>query len=222
MPSITVDELGTVFVEWYDRRADSENLLFVPFGAFSSFAGLSFEQQALTGDSFDGRVDDYLQIAALPDGAVGVWVGNGNAHISIAKFVPKLDLIFVIDTTGSMFDDIDAVKSSATHIVNSIADPDREVDFRIGLVSYRDHPISPYGSPGDYPSRIDLDFSTDEAVIVDAINGLVVGGGADFRESVYSGLTTAIDMPWRDGVMDVSMKFLLLPVMAREGNVPDQ
>src|SRR5690606_28858203 len=34
---------------------------------------------------------------------------------------PPIDLVFVIDTTGSMFDDIDAVQASATEIINSLA-----------------------------------------------------------------------------------------------------
>ena len=97
-----------------------------------------------------------------------------------------------------MFDDIDLVKASATDIINAISGSG--ADFRIGLVTFRDHPIAPFGDPGDYPSRIELDFTTDGASVQTAIKGIVVDGGADIPESVFSGLMTSIGFPWRDNV----------------------
>ena len=41
-----------------------------------------------------------------------------------------LDLIFVIDTTGSMWDDIGSVKSSANEIVDALAS--KTSDYRVG------------------------------------------------------------------------------------------
>lgn len=108
-----------------------------------------------------------------------------------------LDLIFVIDTTGSMWDDIDQVKAQATELADRIAAD--VADYRLGLVTYRDHPVSPYGDPGDQPSTVVLPLTTDADAAVDAIQSLIVGGGADWSESVYSGLMAAIDQAWRDG-----------------------
>ena len=48
----------------------------------------------------------------------------------------RLDLIFCIDTTGSMRDDIAAVKSSASDIINEVASS--IPDSRIAVVAYRD------------------------------------------------------------------------------------
>ena len=106
-----------------------------------------------------------------------------------------LDLVFVIDTTNSMQDDIDAVKARALEILELI--DYGSVDWRVGLVTYRDYPYSPYGDRGDYTSRIDLNFSSNRSDIVAEINAIRVGGGGDFPESVYSGLMTAIGFPWR-------------------------
>lgn len=108
-----------------------------------------------------------------------------------------LDLIFVIDTTGSMWDDIDQVKAQATELADRIAAD--VADYRLGLVTYRDHPVFPYGDPGDQPSTVVLPLTTDANAAVDAIQSLIVGGGADWSESVYSGLMAAIDQAWRDG-----------------------
>jgi len=104
---------------------------------------------------------------------------------------PSLDLIFVIDTTGSMWDDIANVKAAANEIVNTI---DTEIsDYRVAVVDYRDFPINPYGGAGDYPYHVVLPFSSDKSAIIAAIQGLSLGWGADWQESVYSALTRAIN-----------------------------
>ena len=104
-----------------------------------------------------------------------------------------LDLAFVIDTTGSMFDDIDAVKVAATDIVNTI--DSKLDDYRIAVISYEDFPVSPYGaaSCGDATFHDVLAFSTDKTAAVSGIQGLFLRCGADLPESVYSALMHAID-----------------------------
>jgi hypothetical protein len=111
------------------------------------------------------------------------------------------DLTFVIDTTGSMDDDIAAVKASATQIVTTIAGSGD--DYRVAVVDFRDFPVAPYGRTGDYPSRIALNFSTDPTAISNAINGLTIGNGDDWPESVYSGLMAGINLTWRAGAEKV-------------------
>ncbi len=108
-----------------------------------------------------------------------------------------LDLIFVIDTTGSMEDDIDEVKREAINIVNAVASS--SASWQMGIVTYRDHPIEPFGDPGDYVSRVELEFSSDRAEIISSINAIRVGGGGDYEEAVYSGIMSAIGFRWRDG-----------------------
>src|SRR5689334_10378403 len=47
-----------------------------------------------------------------------------------------VDLVFVVDTTGSMGDDIDAVKADMQRILRELTA--RNPDRRIGVVAYRD------------------------------------------------------------------------------------
>jgi Ca2+-binding RTX toxin-like protein len=115
----------------------------------------------------------------------------------------NIDVVFVIDTTGSMFDDIAAVKSFAFEFVNLLTGS--VTSYRFALVTYRDHP-SYTGNPADYPSRLDLDFSDDGATIVSAVNAITVSGGGDFPESVYSGLLEGIALDWRPGVKKVVLQ----------------
>jgi len=128
---------------------------------------------------------------------------------------PKLDLILLVDTTGSMWDDIANVKASAGEIVNAL---DSEgIDYRVAVADYRDYPEYPYGKPEvDYVYNLNLPFTAkdDRQDIIDAINGLTLGSGWDWRESVYSALVMSMtdiskdlsradNHGWRKGVTKV-------------------
>lgn len=100
-----------------------------------------------------------------------------------------VDLVFVVDTTGSMDDDIHAVQAEMRTILAHLTrtNPDR----RVGVVGYRDR--------GDeYLTWTFLQLNTHEASIIHAIDALKVAGGGDRREHVYAGLNTALMFqPWR-------------------------
>lgn len=99
------------------------------------------------------------------------------------------DLAFVIDTTGSMFDDIAAVKSQATSIIDSIFDPDRGlINSRIAVVGYNDPGTSTILSFTDQPDPEDRKIAAQNA-----INSISVGGGGDFPELTFTGLLRALN-----------------------------
>jgi len=109
-----------------------------------------------------------------------------------------IDLIFCIDTTSSMRDDIDAVKAAATKIIERTFDLSSSA--RMALVAYRDY--------GDAYLTRGYAFTSDKAKIRDAILSLEVDGGGDIPEAVYEALLHAIRTPpdigaWRDGVKKV-------------------
>jgi Mg-chelatase subunit ChlD len=108
-----------------------------------------------------------------------------------------LDIIFCIDVTGSMDDDIDSVKAAAANIVDTIAA--KNADHRVAIVAYRD-----WDDSEGYPMFEDYAFSTDKSVIISNINSLSVGGGDDVPEAVFEALMRAIDSTsvggWRNNV----------------------
>lgn len=122
---------------------------------------------------------------------------------------PKLDLILLVDTTGSMGGSIENVKVSAGEIVNAL---DSEgIDYRVAVADYRDYPEWPYGSSEDYVYNLNLPFSRDKDAIINSINELNLGWGMDWRESVYSALVMSMtdtnkdlskadNYGWRKGV----------------------
>jgi Mg-chelatase subunit ChlD len=94
-----------------------------------------------------------------------------------------LDLVFVIDTTGSMGDDIAAVKASANEIINAIAE--ESPCFRVSIVLYKD-------SGDTYVTKTWLGFTDDKDAALAAISSISVGGGGDFPEAVFAALDHAI------------------------------
>jgi Mg-chelatase subunit ChlD len=104
-----------------------------------------------------------------------------------------LDIAFVIDSTGSMLDEIDEVKENVTDLVAQIAAIDS--DYRLALVDYKDAP----DQESAYQSRLDLDFTNSVPLFDREVAALEAEGGGDTPESVYSGLMTALNLDWRAG-----------------------
>ncbi|WP_162139123.1 Ig-like domain-containing protein [Synechococcus sp. PCC 7336] len=139
---------------------------------------------------------DGQTITAIHSGGSGIDGTDTLTNIEFGQFQDRnvslsgIDLTFVIDATGSMFDDIAAVQSQVTQIIQQTAE---NVPFtRFSLVTYRD--------PGQ--TQTDSPFTADTSQIISAINNISVGGGGDFPEGVNSGLLHALRNeqglgPWR-------------------------
>lgn len=102
------------------------------------------------------------------------------------------DLIFVIDSTGSMADDISRVSANIGKIVNKAVEANDFSDapnVRFGVVTYKD--------PGETDTVLGFtesalkDKNADDAV-KNAVGSISVGGGGDIPEGVYSGLLHAL------------------------------
>lgn len=114
-----------------------------------------------------------------------------------------LDLVFAIDTTGSMSPYIASVVQASSRIVDNL--DAAHTDYRIGIVDYKD---SDYGCP-DYDAATDLPFSISRTDIESALASLEAkvypGSGCDVPEDVYSGISLALRFPWRAGVTKAVM-----------------
>ena len=98
----------------------------------------------------------------------------------------RLDVAFVVDTTGSMKDDIRAVKDSLFEIVEKIVSRTENLQIRFAIVSYRDHP------PQDrtYVTRV-FDFTDQIKKVHREISKLKPSEGGDTPEAVADGLYDA-------------------------------
>jgi hypothetical protein len=175
----------------------------------STFGGPLFESPEQGGTSFTPTMAQWKTVLDGAGALVNVVVkGRQSAAPATGPYtscnirlVPeKLDLVFAIDTTGSMGPYINGVVNVANSVVDTLSGSG--ADFRVGVVDYKDVDSTFPGCPPDYDAVTDLGFSKDKAAITGALNGLrsKVAGGCDIPEDVLSGVKRAVDFPWRTGV----------------------
>jgi hypothetical protein len=87
-----------------------------------------------------------------------------------------IDILLLIDTTAGMYNVIDKLKSSLlTDVISKIKLIYENTAF--GIAEFRDFPIEPYGTFGDYPYNLVQSITTDSNIIQESINTLQKGGG---------------------------------------------
>ena len=102
---------------------------------------------------------------------------------------PKVEVVFVLDSTGSMGGLIEGAKEKIWSIANSIIAREPKPELRIGLVSYRDR-------GDDYVTR-KHDLSDDIDTVFSNLRSFQAAGGGDTPESVNQALHEAVTlMPW--------------------------
>ncbi len=119
-----------------------------------------------------------------PDGAV-------EFRMPFARPAPSrtIDLVFVLDTTGSMAEEIDAVKDTISKVATEAGRG--HTSFRVALVEYKDKRDA-------YVTQIHP-FSTDIAAFSRQIQSIEASGGGDTPEHANEGLRVAIDqLDWSE------------------------
>jgi Mg-chelatase subunit ChlD len=107
-----------------------------------------------------------------------------------------LDIVICLDTTGSMRDDIDAVRSRLIPMLRENISEFKS--FRIGMVLYKDY-------KDEYLTKV-VPFTTDFNQFQRSLNAIKPGGGGDIPEAVYEALYDgATKFRW-----DAESKVLLL------------
>lgn len=102
-----------------------------------------------------------------------------------------LDLVFAVDVTGSMGDELDWLVRDLVSTVRSAAMGSGGVDIRYGLVTYRDH--------GDEFVVRRYDFTGSGATMRAELRAQSASGGGDYPEAAADALAAAVDMGWRRG-----------------------
>jgi len=115
---------------------------------------------------------------------------------------PKVELVFVLDTTGSMSGLISAAKEKVWSIASTMAAAKPTPEISIGIVGYRDK--------GDLYVTKRVDLSKDlDSVYADLLDFQADGGG-DSPESVNAGLYQAVHgMSWSNNPNSYKVIFLV-------------
>ncbi|MHC4153549.1 MAG: right-handed parallel beta-helix repeat-containing protein [Planctomycetota bacterium] len=122
--------------------------------------------------------------------------------------VSGLDIVFCIDTTNSMWNELVALKDSMTQIIDEVAGQTN--DFRIGVVEYRDYPPPPDNDPNPaadpnywFIYRDVSQFTNNISSLIADINNIEAGDGHD-NSAVYMALMHCIDAESLEALLDAN------------------
>lgn len=102
---------------------------------------------------------------------------------------PRMEVCFVLDTTGSMSGLIEGAKQKIWSIANEMVSAKPTPDLRLGLVAYRDR-------RDDYVVK-SFDLTNDIDAVYASLKSFSAGGGGDMPESVNEALHQAVTkMSW--------------------------
>jgi len=115
---------------------------------------------------------------------------------------PKVDVVFVLDTTGSMSGLIQTAKEKIWSIATTMSSAQPTPEIRIGLVAYRDRSDA-------YVTKV-IDLSDDLDSVYAALMDFQADGGGDSPESVNKALYDAVHaMSWSKGEQAYQAIFLV-------------
>ncbi len=129
--------------------------------------------------------------------------GINNFTVPVNRTVPdKLDVVFIVDATGSMGDEIDYLKAELLSVMNRVKTQQNNLSVQLGAIFYRDE--------GDeYVTRnFPLSIQIDD--IVASVSQQSANGGGDYPEAVHSALESAVvQQQWSSNAIS-RIAFLIL------------
>jgi 3D (Asp-Asp-Asp) domain-containing protein len=214
---------GRTLIPWYSIAVDpniispstTATLLFKSGTTPTGATYMNFRADD-TGGKIEGkRIDIYVGEGRA---ALNEWYQTGgNRYVVIKSVAPSvpLDIVFAIDRTGSMSNEISVVKSKAVEIINAIQS--KIPDTYFGLVSFMDYPdhftypgySAQYGdtSYGDVPYEVDVPLTSNISSVITATNGLTLGDGADGPQDYTRVLYESMFLNWRPSAKKVLIMF---------------
>ncbi len=143
----------------------------------------------------DDTVETFSSLADRSSGMVKYARGPGDIVPMVREMLDSssersLDLVFVIDATESMIDDISEVREMVIPVLEEMLP--RWPSWRVALVLYKDY-------YEDFLARIATPFTADLDLFQKALNSFRVQGGRDIPEAVYEGLHAALSLSWTPG-----------------------
>ena len=115
---------------------------------------------------------------------------------------PAADILFIVDATGSMTDEIDFLKADLLSILKKGQSSETSVSIRTGALFYRDE-------GDDYLTRTSP-FTTDFSQTIDFVKRQFADGGGDIPEAVHTALEVSLsEFDW-DPNARTRLAFMLL------------
>jgi hypothetical protein len=148
----------------------------------------------------DAGVMNTVELRAFPDAngpaqTTRLTTDGARAVISLPSapgWAPDfLDLAFVVDTTGSMGDELAWLTRELRSIVRTAQRSAPDVDIRYSLIVYRDR--------GDEYTVRNYGFTSNQAQMARWLRAQSADGGGDYPEAAADALEAAVALDWRRG-----------------------
>jgi von Willebrand factor type A domain len=145
---------------------------------------------------------DFTAFGVTASSAPGIGVALTVDQPGGAQSPVAIDVLFLLDATGSMGDEIDRLKTTIDSVAGRIAEFDPKPDVRFGMTLYRDL--------GDTFLTSTYDFTSDVTAFRGALADVVADGGGDYPEALDEALADAMSAPtWRDPSTTIQLIFLV-------------
>jgi hypothetical protein len=110
--------------------------------------------------------------------------------VDVPEFPRSLDLMLIVDLTGSYSDDLPRIKSLAPGIFDDVRATASDSQF--GLSTFVDFPFSPWGELGEWGYRLEQQLTRERTSWLAAVNAMTSRFGNDEPESQYEALYQAV------------------------------
>lgn len=157
----------------------------------------------------DAEGNAYL-FTDVAEGSITVTSGDASATASFtaeerdltvdltdsAEKLNVIEIMLVVDVTGSMGDEISFLKAELSDVINRIAANDKDTVIKLAMLFYRD---TDDRVPFDYYDFTDVTDSTNLSIQQAALNSQYADGGGDYPEAVDEALNIAVNKQWSTG-----------------------
>lgn len=116
---------------------------------------------------------------------------NGDFEMSIDDAKPRenvIELMLIIDTTGSMGDELEYLKSELAYVIEEIKKNNNDISIYIALLFYRDQNDA-------YITKY-VEFTDDVNLTIAELKKQGANGGGDFEEAVQIAFNEALQKNW--------------------------
>jgi len=143
-----------------------------------------------------------LSIMLSASAILGLWQPLFATTAPTRQSKPRIEVCFVLDTTGSMGGLIEGAKQKIWSIANEMISAQPTPELKLGLIGYRDR--------GDEYVVKSFSLTDDIDAIYGHLREFQAGGGGDAPESVNEALAEAIHkMPWSSDSKVLKIIFLV-------------
>lgn len=188
----TTDANGNPYAAANIKLMDGESTLLELIAPANGLSRLYTEFDSLP-DEFQLKVSDRYNDVQVERAVTLANLGEERT-IEIAlttenQTATELDLLLVMDTTGSMGDELNYLQTELTSILGNIQQENQAVNIRVGLIVYRDI--------GDQYVVKSHPFTDDIGSMQASLNSEGYDGGGDYPEAMDQALAEAMNFEWR-------------------------